>query len=80
MTPDEEIELKEAIMRADLNLKRKQAFWETPRNLAIVLGAVVALAATAAGIFGWNFGRDLAKSQQPMFPPGTVITIPPAKP
>lgn len=52
----------------------------TPRNLAIVLGAVVALAATAAGIFGWNFGRDLAKSQQPMFPPGTVITIPPAKP
>jgi len=30
-------------MRADLSLKGKQAFWETPRNIALLLTAVAAI-------------------------------------
>lgn len=40
----------------DLNLRRKQDFWETPRNLAIVVGAVAALTAAIAGFLGFKIG------------------------
>ncbi len=40
-----ERELRIAVMRADLQLKSKQAFWETPRNLVIIIGTISALAA-----------------------------------
>ena len=36
----------------DLNLKTKQAFWETPRNITILLATV----ATFAGLFGYKIG------------------------
>ncbi len=39
-------------MRMDLNLKTKQAFWETPRNITILLATV----ATLAGLFGYKIG------------------------
>lgn len=58
MTPDEEIELKEAIMRAELNLKQKQAFWETPRNLVIIIGTIVAATAGIAGVVGFKIGQN----------------------
>lgn len=48
----------------DLELRRKQAFWETPRNLALVLGAVAAIAAAVAGLAGYKLGSQ---------PPPTVI-------
>ncbi len=38
----------------DLNLKTKQAFWETPRNITILLATV----ATLAGLFGYKIGSN----------------------
>jgi hypothetical protein len=43
-------------MRADLDLKRKQGFWETPRNLSIVLGAWTAIMAAIFGVLGYKIG------------------------
>jgi hypothetical protein len=48
-------------MRADLALKQKQAFWETPRNIAILLTAVAAI----AGFLGFKIGQNQ--------PPQTII-------
>lgn len=42
---------------ADLNLRRKQGFWETPRNLAIVLGAMAAIFAAIFGVLGYKIGQ-----------------------
>jgi len=47
-----------AVMRADLALKTRQAFWETPRNLAIIGGVLIALVGTAAGIVGFKLGQQ----------------------
>ena len=53
MSGDEgERQLRLELMRMDLNLKTKQAFWETPRNIAILLATV----ATLAGLFGYKIG------------------------
>lgn len=41
----------------DIKLRRKQDFWETPRNLAIVLGAAAALAAAVGGFLGYTLAR-----------------------
>jgi len=38
---------------SDLNLRRKQAFWETPRNIAILLAATAAI----AGAVGFKIGQ-----------------------
>jgi hypothetical protein len=68
-------------MRADLNLKRRQAFWETPKSLAGLAVATVAIFGLLAGWAGWNIGRDLARPSPPIqvtvqFPPGTTIHAP----
>lgn len=49
-----EDELKVALMKADLLLKTKQAFWESPRNLALILTAVAAI----AGLIGFKLGSN----------------------
>jgi hypothetical protein len=50
-TPDDELrELKEAVMRADLALKLKQAKWETPKALAAFLAGVAVFGGLALGI------------------------------
>jgi hypothetical protein len=36
---------------------RKQSFWETPRNIAILLGATAALFSALAGLAGYKFGQ-----------------------
>ena len=56
MTDAEERELRELQMRTDIDLKRKQAFWETPRNVAIILGAWAALMAAIFGVLGYKIG------------------------
>lgn len=66
-------------MQIDQRLKEKQSFWETPRNLAILLGAVAAIVATVAGLAGYRAGQQSSTPPQIIFPPGTVITIPAAK-
>jgi hypothetical protein len=60
-------ELKVALMKADLLLKTRQGFWETPRNLAIIVGAVAAI----AGLIGFKLGSQppqaiVVQFQQPL--------------
>lgn len=45
----------------DLELRRKQTFWETPRNLAIVLGAAVTLAGPVLGALGYKKHRSTSR-------------------
>ena len=76
-TTDEERELRMEQMRADIDLKRKQIAWETPRNLAIIVGAVVAISAAVGGWTGYQIGRSPAPAQF-VLSPGTVIQVAPA--
>lgn len=55
---EEERELRMALMRADIDLKRKQFIWETPRNIAIIVGTVAALTAAFAGVLGYKIGSQ----------------------
>jgi hypothetical protein len=41
----------------DVDLRRTQSFWETPRNLVIVVGAAGAIAGVAAGFLGYKIGQ-----------------------
>jgi hypothetical protein len=50
--------LEEELLVADLILKRKQVAWETPKNIAIVVGVAVALASAAAGFIGYKIGAQ----------------------
>jgi hypothetical protein len=49
---DVERALRLELMQMYLTLKTKQAFWETPRNIAILVATV----ATLAGLFGYKIG------------------------
>jgi hypothetical protein len=53
----------------------RQFAWETVKALAGILAAVAVMAGTILAVS--NYLRP--SSQQPMFPPGTVITIPATK-
>ena len=46
-----------AIMQAALALKTQQPFWETPRNLVPIIGALAGVAAAAAGFVGFRLGQ-----------------------
>jgi hypothetical protein len=48
-----EDELRKAVLKIDLLLKRRQAFWESPRNLALIIAAVAAI----AGVVGFKLGN-----------------------
>jgi len=72
VTDDERQALKDELLMVDLALKKKQAFWESPRNLAII----VAAAAGIAGVLGFKLGQREPLAQQLVFPPGTIITVP----
>jgi hypothetical protein len=70
-------------MAADLAQKEsarkladRQHFWETPKGFAAVVGALTVTIGALGGVLGYTIGRT--PQQPPMFPPGTVITIPPA--
>ena len=62
-------------MRADLSLKDKQAFWETPRNIALLLAAVAAI----AGTLGFKLGQS-SPPNQIVFQPGSIVLQQPAAP
>ncbi len=67
-------------MQADLGLQQKQAFWETPRNIAILL----IVAAVIAAVGGFMFGQAIAQREQPQviirLEPGSIVAAPaPAK-
>jgi hypothetical protein len=59
------------LLKMDLELRRKQVFWETPRNLAIVLGAMAAIFAAVFGVLGYKIGQTPA-------PPPVIINLPAA--
>jgi hypothetical protein len=54
MTDDEEKQLRQELLMVDLDLRRKQSFWETPRNLALLLAATAAI----AGAVGFKIGQS----------------------
>jgi hypothetical protein len=64
--------LKLELLKMDIELRRKQTFWETPRNLAIVLGAMAAIFAAVFGALGYKIG------QTPSQPP-VIINLPAQK-
>jgi hypothetical protein len=68
MTDDEEKELKQELLMVDLNLRRKQSFWETPRNIALLLAATAAI----AGAVGFKIGQTPG-------PPPVIINVPAQK-
>jgi len=53
---DEKRQLELELLAADLKLRRKQEFWETPRNIAILVGVAAAIAAA----IGFWLGRKSA--------------------
>ena len=67
---EEEKQLQQELLVADLNLRRKQDFWETPRNIAILLGATAALFSAMAGWLGFKIGSTPS-------PPPVVIYLTP---
>jgi hypothetical protein len=76
VTDDERQELKDELMQADLKLRQKQSFWETPRNITLI----VAAAAGIAGVLGFKLGQkepSFPTTQQFILPPGTTIQIGP---
>ncbi len=68
-------------MRAGLGLEQKQPFWETPRNIVVLLVVVSGIAA----VVGFMWGQTLAQNAQPQqiiirFEPGSIVAPPtPAK-
>lgn len=79
LSPLERTELEERIMRADLSQKEattkladRQFRWETFRALATILASVAVTAGAMIAV-----GNYMHPAQnQPVLPPGTVITIP----
>ncbi len=67
-------------MAADLKLKTKQGFWETPRKVAIIMGTTVAVISTIVGVLSYQAGQKSQPAQILQLPPSTTITISPAKP
>jgi hypothetical protein len=66
-------------MQADLTLKRRQAFWETPKGFAAVIAALAVTIGAIGGIVGYQIGRaPQTVTQQLVLPPGTTVQIGPA--
>jgi hypothetical protein len=68
MTDDEEKQLKRELLAVELALRRKQEFWETPRNIAILVGVTAAIAAA----IGFWLGRASTPPSAPITRPVTI--------
>ena len=53
-------------------------FWETPRNLYLVLGAFLAAVAVTAGFVGYSIGQDLSLPHpvRIIVQPGAIVIAP----
>jgi hypothetical protein len=67
-------------MQADLDLRKKQIAWETPRNIAILVGAVAAITGAIAGWTGYRIGQNTPPPVPPqiIFQPGSIVVQPTA--
>ena len=65
MTDDGEKQLRRELLAVELSLRRKQEFWETPRNIAILVGVTAAI----AGAIGFWLGRESAAPPAPITRP-----------
>ena len=54
LTDDQEKQIRQGLLMVGLDLRGKQGFWETPRNIAILLAAVAAI----AGAVGFQIGQS----------------------
>ncbi len=61
-------------MQADIDLKRKQLLWESPRNIAILVGTVAAIMAAVFGTLGYKLGS--APPQQIVVHLDAPLTVP----
>jgi hypothetical protein len=64
MTSDEEATLKQELLMADIQLRRKQVSWETPKNVAL-LAAAIAAALSGFGAFTGYLGFRLGRENPP---------------
>ena len=72
---DDEQALKMELLKMDIRLRAKQTVWETPRNIAIVVGTAIALSSVVPGWIGFKVGSTppapiVIQLQQPVTPPG----------
>ena len=61
--------LDSELLAVELSLKRKQEFWETPRNIAILVGVT----ALIAGAIGFWLGRESATPPAPTARPVVLM-------
>jgi hypothetical protein len=65
-------------MQADLELKTRQSFWETPKAIAIIVATTAAIFSAAAGFAGYKFGQTPPSlPPQIIFQPGSIQVLPP---
>jgi hypothetical protein len=74
MTDDERQELKDNLMLTQFELFKAQVRWEPWKALAAMIAAAAVFAGSVLALSNWLHPAN----QQPLFPPGTVITIPQA--
>jgi len=71
-----EEQLKVALMSADLSLKLKQSFWETPKAILLIVATTTAIVGTAAGVLGFKLGSQPQVVPQIIFQPGAIQITP----
>lgn len=72
MIADDDDALKSELLRMDVQLRRKQVAWETPRNIFILFSVLAALLTSmigVAGFVGFRIGQG-----SPM--PPIIINVP----
>jgi hypothetical protein len=62
--------LKLELLKMDIELRRKQAAWETPRNITILAAAMATVVGVIAGVLGYKIGQTPS-------PPPVIINLPP---
>jgi hypothetical protein len=60
MTDLSETELKRELLMLDVELRRKQVVWETPRAILLIVATTTAIAAATAGFIGYKIGATPA--------------------
>lgn len=69
-------DLKRELLEMDVRLRRQQVWWETPRNAAILAGAVIGISGAVAGLLGYKVGYNIGSA--PTAPP-IIIQMPAQK-